>query len=201
MDDDQVELSNLPRQVVYDTGDVGRLKTDAAKKHLLALNPNVRVEAFTKTFSSKNAEAIAGGYHILVDGTDNLPTRYVINDLCALTSRPFIYGAVARFEGQMALFDPHTGPCYRCAFGDPPSGEHISETLDSGVFGVLPGLVGMLQAAATLKLILGIGENLPGQMVLVNSLDFCLELVAVERDKDCKICGENPQITELSDPL
>jgi molybdopterin/thiamine biosynthesis adenylyltransferase len=198
VDHDRVEVSNLTRQVLYDSGAVGELKAEAAKQRLSALNPHCQIEAYPVTFSSENAETIAGGYDILVDGTDNLPTRYLINVCCVLTERPFIYGAIDRFEGQVAHFDSRTGPCYRCAFGDPPENAHPAFS-GSGVFGVLAGMVGLLQAAETLKLLLGMGESLSGKLLLVNSLDFSLDLVELQKDKDCILCGQHPEINQLTD--
>jgi adenylyltransferase/sulfurtransferase len=190
VDGDRVELSNLPRQVLYAMEDLGRPKTEAAQQRLSARNPHCQIEVFPTMFAAANAAEISQGYPILVDGTDNLPARYLINDLCARTGRSFVYGAVDCFEGQMAVFDPRSGPCYRCAFGEPTEGRGLA---DRGVFGPLPGLVGMLQAAAAIGLILGIGESLAGKLLLVNSLDLSIEQVMVERDQACAACGETPQ--------
>ena len=197
VDPDRVDISNLQRQVLYTSSMAGELKVEAAKKHLSDLNPHCQIDIYPTSFSVENAEAIAKGYDILVDGTDNLPTRYLINDLCVLTGRPFVFGAIEKFEGQMALFDPHSGPCYRCVFGDPPPPENMPNSGERGVFGVLPGLVGLLQAAETLKLILGLGETLAGKLVLVNSLYAGFEHIVVEKDRGCIVCGADPKIASL----
>jgi sulfur-carrier protein adenylyltransferase/sulfurtransferase len=199
VDPDDVDISNLQRQVLYSTSMAGELKTAAAKKRLSDLNPHCQIDLYPTAFSAENAETIADGYDIIVDGTDNLPARYLINDLCMLTGRPFVFGAIDRFEGQMALFDPRKGPCYRCVFGDPPQPENMPNSSERGVFGVLPGLVGLLQAAETLKLILDLGETLAGKLVLVNSLDAGIEHIVVEKDQDCIVCGTHPKIKTLTD--
>ncbi|MFW5713940.1 MAG: HesA/MoeB/ThiF family protein [Brevefilum sp.] len=199
VDPDHVESSNLQRQILYSTNMVGELKTDAAQKRLSDQNPHCQIDVYPTLFTSENAEKIAKGYDILIDGTDNLPTRYLINDLCVLTSRPFVFGAIDRFEGQMALFNPPDGPCYRCVFGDPAPPENILISADTGVFGVLPGMVGLLQAAETLKFILDVEKTLAGKVVLVNSLDAGFEHVEVEKDKNCAVCGAEPKITSLTE--
>lgn len=199
VDCDQVALSNLQRQILYSTNRVGEGKAEAAKQRLLDLNPHCQIDDYHTTFTSENAKEIAEGYDIIVDGTDNLTTRYLINDLCVLTSKPFVYGAVDQFEGQMALFDSQSGPCYRCVFGDPPAPEHMPLSAEGGVFGVLPGLVGLLQAAETLKFFLEIGESLAGKLVLVNSLDARFEHIALQKNPNCVVCGEDPQIRKLID--
>jgi adenylyltransferase/sulfurtransferase len=199
VDGDRVDLSNLQRQVLYSTSEVGEAKINAAKRRLLELNPHIQVDVYPENFTSENAKEIAEVYDILVDGTDNLSARYLINDLCTLTAKPFVYGAVEKFEGQMALFDPQNGPCYRCVFGDPPSPEHLPFPADNGVFGVLPGLVGLLQAAEALKFILEMGESLAGKMVLINSLGASIEHIELQKNKNCIVCGDNPQIKDLID--
>ena len=199
VDGDRVGLSNLQRQVLYSTSVVGEAKTNAARRRLLDLNPHTQIDVYPETFTSENAKEIAELYDILVDGTDNLNSRYLINDLCVLTAKPFVYGAVDKFEGQIALFDPQNGPCYRCVFGDPPSPEHSPFPADNGVFGVLPGLVGLLQAAEALKFILEMGESLSGKMVLINSLNASFEHIDLQKNKNCIVCGDNPQINDLID--
>lgn len=197
VDPDQVSLSNLQRQILYSSGMTGEMKVEAAKQRLMDLNPDCQVDIFRVAFTAQNAQEIAEGFEILVDGTDNLTTRYLINDLCVLTSRPYVFGAIQQFDGQMALFDSRIGPCYRCVFGDPPPAEHIPLPADSGVLGVLPGLVGLLQAAETLKIILGIGETLAGKLVLINSLNAGFEHIEVQKDPSCRVCGEDPTIKAL----
>lgn len=193
----QVDISDLQRQIIYRTDDIGQSKTEVARRRLLNLNPNIQVDIFNAPFTSKNAKQISEGFDILVDGSDNLPTRYLINDLCVLTSKPYVFGAVYQFEGQMALFDSKIGPCYRCTFGDPPSQEKAPTILESGVIGVIPGLVGLLQAAETLKIILGTGESLAGKLLLVNALNASVQHIKVVKDDQCLVCGENPRIKEL----
>lgn len=199
VDPDQVSVSNLQRQILYSTNMEGEDKVEAAKQRLTDLNPGCQVETFSTALTADNAHEIAEGYEILVDGTDNLTTRYLINDLCVLTDRPFVFGAIQQFEGQVALFDARVGPCYRCVFGAPPPAEHIPVPADSGVIGVLPGMVGLLQAAETLKIILEIGESLAGKLVLINSLTAGFEHIEVEKDPSCPVCGENPEIKSLLD--
>lgn len=199
IDPGQVNISNLQRQVLHSSSMAGVFKVESAKKRLMDLNPHCEIDIYPVAFTSENAQEIAHGFDILVDGTDNLTTRYLINDLCVLTSRPYVFGAIHQFEGQMALFDSRVGPCYRCVFGDPPPSEHIPLPADSGVFGVLPGLVGLLQAAETLKIILGIGETLGGKLVLINSLAARFEHIDVQKDPNCRICGDDPEIKSLLD--
>ncbi len=199
VDPDQVSVSNLQRQIMYSTSLAGEQKVEAAKQRLTDLNPDCQVDIFKTAFTAENAQEIAEGFDILVDGTDNLTTRYLINDLCVLTGRPYVFGAIQQFDGQVALFDSRIGPCYRCVFGDPPPSEHIPLPADSGVLGVLPGLVGLLQATETLKIILGIGETLAGKLVLINSLTAGFEHIDVQKDPSCPVCGENPEIEALLD--
>jgi adenylyltransferase/sulfurtransferase len=199
VDPDRVSLSNLQRQVLYSFNMVGEMKVEVAEERLTGLNPCCQIDIFPVAFTSENAKEIAEGYNIIVDGTDNLTTRYLINDLCVLTARPYVYGAIQVFDGQIALFDSRIGPCYRCVFGSPPPSEHIPLPADSGVFGVLPGLVGLLQAAEILKIVLGIGETLAGKLVLINSLTAEFEHIEVLKDPNCPVCGENPEIEVLLD--
>jgi len=199
VDYDRVEISNIQRQILYDMGSLGQPKADAARERLLAINPHLQVDAFTEPFTSQNAVQVSEGFDILVDGTDNLTTRYLINDLCVLTGRPYVFGAVYQFEGQVALFDSTNGPCYRCVFGEPPPPEQGPSCADNSVIGVLPGLVGVLQATETLKIILGIGETLAGKLVLINALQASFPQIDVNKNPDCKVCGGKPQITHLMD--
>lgn len=201
VDYDKVEMSNLQRQVLHGTNSLGLPKAESARRHLLDINPAIQVDMFQTAFTSENAFQIAEGYDILVDGTDNLPTRYLINDLGVLTERPFVYGAVYRFEGQVSLFDAQKGPCYRCIFNEPPPPELVPSCADNGVFGVMPGLVGVMQATEVLKIILGIGDTLAGKLVLINALDASFHTIQIEKDPDCRICGKTPQITALIDYL
>jgi len=199
VDPDQVTVSNLQRQILYSTSQAGEDKVIAAKRRLTDLNPGCQVDIFPTTFTAQNARDIAEGFDSLVDGTDNLTTRYLINDLCVLTGRPYVFGAIQQFEGQVALFDARVGPCYRCVFGVPPAAEHIPLPSDSGVFGVIPGLVGLLQAAEVLKIILGIGDTLARKLVLINSLTSSFEHIEVQKEPSCPVCGESPEIDSLLD--
>jgi len=199
VDYDVVDCSNLQRQVIHDTSRVGKLKVESARQRMLDLNPHIQVDAYNEVFSAENAEQIAGGYDILVDGTDNFPTRYLINDLCVLTGRPYVYGSIFRFEGQVSVFDARSGPCYRCLFPEPPPPGSVPTCAEGGVFGVLPGTVGTLQGTEVIKIILGIGESLIGRLLLYDALDFTFHTVQLRKNPNCKICGPNPQVTHLID--
>jgi sulfur-carrier protein adenylyltransferase/sulfurtransferase len=199
VDYDVVDCSNLQRQVIHSTAQIGKLKVESARQRMLDLNPNIQVDAYNEIFSSENAERIANDYDILVDGTDNFPTRYLINDLCVLTARPYVYGSIFRFEGQVSVFDPRTGPCYRCLFPEPPPPGLVPSCSVAGVFGVLPGTIGTIQATETIKLILGIGTSLVGKLLLYDALDTSLQTISVRKNPACKICGPHPQITHLID--
>ena len=199
VDYDVVDDSNLQRQVIHDTGRLGNLKVESARQRMLDLNPHIRVEAYNEVFSSDNAARIAEGYDILVDGTDNFPTRYLLNDLCAMTGRPYVYGSIFRFEGQVSVFDARVGPCYRCLFPEPPPPGSVPGCAEGGVFGVLPGTVGTIQATEVIKLILGIGETLVGKLVLYDALDMSFQTVQLRKNPRCKVCGDSPEITTLID--
>jgi molybdopterin/thiamine biosynthesis adenylyltransferase/rhodanese-related sulfurtransferase len=199
VDYDVVDDSNLQRQVIHDTSKVGVLKVESARKRMLDLNPYIQVDAYNEVFSAENAERIAEGYDILVDGTDNFPTRYLMNDLCVLTSRPYVYGSIFRFEGQVSVFDATRGPCYRCLFADPPPPGAVPTCAEGGVFGVLPGTVGTLQGTEVIKLILRIGDPLVGRLLLYDALDMSFQTVQLRKNPSCKICGTNPQILHLID--
>ncbi len=197
VDYDVVDDSNLQRQVIHDTSRVGTLKVESARQRMLDLNPHIRVDAYNAVFGTENAEEIAAGYDILVDGTDNFPTRYLINDLCVLTRRPYVYGSIFRFEGQVSVFDATRGPCYRCLFAEPPPPGAVPSCAEGGVFGVLPGTVGTLQATEVIKLILGVGDSLVGRLLLYDALDMAFHTVQLRKNPNCKICGTNPQILHL----
>jgi adenylyltransferase/sulfurtransferase len=199
VDYDVVDCSNLQRQVIHGTGQVGKLKVESARQRMLDLNPHIQVDTYNEVFSSENAEWIASGYDILVDGTDNFPTRYLINDLCVLTGRPYVYGSIFRFEGQVSVFDPRNGPCYRCLFPEPPPPGSVPSCSVAGVFGVLPGTIGTIQATETIKIILGIGTSMVGKLLLYDALDISLQTINVRKNPACKICGPHPQITHLID--
>ncbi|HZW05008.1 MAG TPA: molybdopterin-synthase adenylyltransferase MoeB, partial [Anaerolineaceae bacterium] len=177
VDYDVVDDSNLQRQVIHATSRVGMLKVESARRQIEDLNPHVQVDTFNEVLTSENARRIAAGYDILVDGTDNFPTRYLLNDLAVLTGRPYVYGSIFRFEGQVSVFDARSGPCYRCLFPEPPPPGLVPGCAEGGVFGVLPGTVGSLQAAEVIKLILGIGEPLTGRLLLYDALDQTFQTV------------------------
>ncbi|MDT8899247.1 MAG: molybdopterin-synthase adenylyltransferase MoeB [Thermanaerothrix sp.] len=199
VDYDVVDESNLQRQIAHGTDRLGMLKVESARKRLLELNPFIQVDVYNEIFSSENAETIASGYEILVDGTDNFPTRYLLNDLAVLTGRPFVYGSVFRFEGQVSVFDARRGPCYRCLFPEPPPPESVPSCADAGVFGVLPGTIGTLQATEVIKLILNAGQPLIGKLLLYDALDMSFEVITLRKNPQCKVCGEHPEITHLID--
>jgi rhodanese-related sulfurtransferase len=163
------------------------------------LNPEIRVDIYNEAFISENAMGIAEPYDLVVDGSDNFPTRYLTNDLCVLTGKPNVYGSVYRFEGQVSVFDARRGPCYRCLFPEPPPPGLVPSCAESGVLGILPGTIGTLQATEALKLIIGMGDPLIGRLVLYNALDMAFELVRLHKNPKCRVCGEDPSVTELID--
>src|SRR5512145_562914 len=199
VDFDVVDRTNLQRQVIHGTATVGKLKVESAKQRLLDLNPGIQVDTYNEPFTSQNARRIAADYDIILDGTDNFPTRYLTNDLCVLTGKPNIYGAIFRFDGQVSVFDARRGPCYRCLFPEPPPPGLVPSCAEGGVLGILPGTIGTLQATEALKLILGIGEPLIGKLLLYNALDMSFDFVKLRKNPNCKVCGANPEVTELID--
>ena len=199
VDDDCVDMSNLQRQVIHSMASVGRSKAQSAAERIRGLNPDVQVEVYEERFTSENAERISAGYDILVDGTDNFPTRYLLNDLAVLTGKPYVYGSVYRFEGQVSVFDARTGPCYRCLFPEPPPPGIIPTCSEGGVFGVLPGTIGTHQVTEVIKLILGIGEGLAGRLLLYDALDATMQTVTLKKNPRCKVCGPEPEVTRLID--
>lgn len=199
VDYDTVDSSNLQRQILHGTGNVGVLKVESARERMHDLNPGITVEIYNEPFTSTNALQIASGYDVIVDGSDNFPTRYLTNDLCVFTKKPNIYGAVFRFDGQASVFDARNGPCYRCLFPEPPPPGLVPSCADAGVLGVLPGTIGTIQATETIKIILGIGTSLSGRLVLFNALDMSFEFVALKKNPNCKVCGSTPEITSLID--
>lgn len=200
VDPDTVDLSNLQRQILHGSADVGRLKVDSARESLAAINPEVRLTTFPERFTAENAAILAAPYDILIDGTDNFVTRYLSNDLAVLTGKPNVYGSIYRFEGQVSVFAPHLGgPCYRCLFPKPPAPDAVPSCAEGGVLGVLPGIVGSLQANEAVKLILGVGEPLVGRLVHFDALAFRFREIRLRRDPDCALCGETPSINELAE--
>ena len=199
IDYDVVDDSNLQRQVLHSSQAVGKLKVESARQRLTSLNPYIQVDAYNEVFTSENAERIAAPYDILVDGTDNFPTRYLLNDLAVFSGKPFVYGSIFRFEGQVSVFDARVGPCYRCLFPTPPPPGTVPACGDAGVFGVLPGTIGTIQATEVIKLILGIGEPLIGKLLLYDALAMTQQTVNLRKNPNCVVCGSNPQITHLID--
>jgi sulfur-carrier protein adenylyltransferase/sulfurtransferase len=194
VDFDAVDLSNLQRQVLFSTADVGRPKLVAAAERLEALNPGVRVVPHRVTLSSANAMEILAGYDVIVDGTDNFPTRYLVNDAAVLLGKPLVYGSIYRFEGQVSVFDAHRGPCYRCLYPEPPPPDLVPSCAEAGVLGVLPGVVGVLQATETVKIILGVGEPLIGRLLLYDALAMSFRELKLKKDPHCALCS--PEATQ-----
>jgi adenylyltransferase/sulfurtransferase len=200
VDFDKVDYSNLQRQILHTDADVGRSKTDSANETIKGINPNVGVVLHNTRITSKNALEIIRPYDIIADGTDNFPTRYLTNDACVLLKKPNVYGSVFQFEGQASVFAPHLGgPCYRCLYPEPPPPDTVPSCAEGGVLGVLPGVIGCIQATEILKLILGQGASLMGRLLLFNALDMKFRELKVRRDPQCPVCGENPTIKELID--
>jgi adenylyltransferase/sulfurtransferase len=199
VDYDVVDFSNLQRQVIHGMSHLGDLKVDSARSRMLDLNPDIRVDVFNEPFTSENALRIARDYDLLIDGTDNFPTRYLVNDVCVLSGKPNVYGSIFRFDGQVSVFDARRGPCYRCLFPEPPPPGLVPSCAEGGVLGVLPGTIGTLQATEALKLLLGIGDPLIGKLLLYNALDMSFEFVKLRKNPKCKICGPQPEITQLID--
>jgi molybdopterin/thiamine biosynthesis adenylyltransferase/rhodanese-related sulfurtransferase len=200
LDFDSVDFSNLQRQIIHGTSDVDRPKTDSAKETINGINPNVEVVLHKTRISSENALEIISQYDIVVDGTDNFPTRYLTNDACVLLKKPNVYGSIFRFEGQASVFAPHLGgPCYRCLYPEPPPPGMVPSCAEGGVLGVLPGIIGCIQATEIIKLALGQGTSLVGRLLLFNALDMKFREVKLRRDPECPICGKNPTIKELID--
>jgi adenylyltransferase/sulfurtransferase len=199
VDYDQVDSSNLQRQVIHGTSQLGQLKVQSARQRMLDINPDIQVEVYNEPFTSENAMRISQDYDILIDGTDNFPTRYLSNDVSVLLGKPNVYGSIFRFDGQVSVFDARQGPCYRCLFPEPPPPGLVPSCAEGGVLGVLPGTIGTLQATEALKLILGIGETLNGRLLLFNALDMSFDFVNLRKNPNCKICGPNPEVTELID--
>jgi sulfur-carrier protein adenylyltransferase/sulfurtransferase len=196
---DVVDASNLQRQVIHGTSDVGRPKLDSARDRLREINPRVQVEPHPLRFTSENALDVVGAYDVVLDGSDNFPTRYLVNDACVLTGSPYVYGSILRFEGQASVFGAEGGPCYRCIFAEPPPPDLIPGCAEAGVLGALPGIVGTIQALEAIKLILGIGETLAGRLLLLDALGMRFREIAIPRDPGCSVCGDAPTVTALID--
>jgi adenylyltransferase/sulfurtransferase len=199
VDFDVVDFSNLQRQVLHGTPDVGRPKLQSARDRLQAINPEVRIDLYETHLTSANALQILGPYDIVIDGTDNFPTRYLVNDACVLLGKPNVYGSIFRFDGQATVFAPGHGPCYRCLYPEPPPPGEVPSCAEGGVLGVLPGLVGCIQATEAVKLILGRGEPLIGRLLLYDALEMRFREFKVRRNPKCPMCGDNPTIKQLID--
>ena len=199
VDDDVVDASNLQRQVLYQTQDIGRPKVEVAKERINGLNPDVRVDTHSLRLSSENALSIFADYDVIVDGTDNFPTRYLSNDACVLLGKPNVYGSIFRFEGQASVFDARTGPCYRCLFPEPPPPGSTPSCAEGGVLGVLPGIIATVQATEAIKILTGKGRTLSGRLLLYDALGMEFNEFQLKKDSNCPVCGENPSITELID--
>jgi adenylyltransferase/sulfurtransferase len=199
VDFDVVDFSNLQRQVLHSTQDVGRPKLASARDRLRGLNPAVEVDTYEMTLTSKNALELFKGYDVILDGTDNFPTRYLVNDACVLTGKPNAYGSIFRFEGQASVFAAKDGPCYRCLYPEPPPPGLVPSCAEGGVLGVLPGIIGTIQATEAIKLILGVGEPLIGRFLIYDALGMRFRELRLRKDPDCPVCGTHPTVRELID--
>ncbi len=196
---DRVELSNLQRQVLFDTSVLGQFKAEVARARLQSLNPHVQVEVYNHRLEAANALEILRPYDLVLDCSDNFPTRYLVNDACVLLGKPLVYGAIHQFEGQLSLFHYQGGPCYRCLYPTPPAPGSVPSCAEAGVFGVLPGVVGSLMATEALKVLLGLGETLSGRLLLYDGLLAQFRSLRFRRRSDCPVCGEHPSVTTLQD--
>ena len=199
VDFDVVDESNLQRQVIHGTSSVGRPKLESAKARILDINPGVQVDSYEYPLTSDNALDVLRPYDVIVDGTDNFPTRYLVNDACVLLGKPNVYGSIFRFEGQASVFWAEHGPCYRCLYPEPPPPGMVPSCAEGGVLGILPGTIGTIQATETIKLLLGIGEPLVGRLMLYDALSMRFREMRLRKDPDCPVCGEHPTVTELID--
>ncbi len=199
VDFDIVDFTNLQRQILHSTNDVGRKKLDSAAESITAINPNVQIRKFETRLTSQNALEIIRQFDIVVDGTDNFATRYLVNDACVLTGKPNVYGSIFRFEGQASVFATKDGPCYRCLYPEPPPPGVVPSCAEGGVLGILPGLLGVMQATEAIKLILGAGEPLIGRLLLVDALAMRFRELKLRRNPDCPVCGDHPSVTALVD--
>lgn len=199
VDFDLIDFTNLQRQVMFGTQDVGRPKVDASKERIAQINPNVQVTAYREKLTSENVLTIFKDYDIIIDGTDNFPTRYLVNDACVFLKKPNVYGSIFRFEGQATIFWAEKGPCYRCLYPEPPPPGLVPSCAEGGVLGILPGLIGLIQATEAIKLIIGKGDPMIGRLLLFNALDMKFREVKLQKDPECPVCGTNPSITKLID--
>jgi adenylyltransferase/sulfurtransferase len=199
VDFDIVDRSNLQRQILHGTSDIGTAKTDSARAHLHDINPHVALEMFSERLSSANALEILKRFDVIVDGSDNFPTRYLVNDACVLLGKPMVYGAVFRFDGQVSVFSAKVGPCYRCLYAEPPPPDLVPSCAEGGVLGVLPGIIGSLQALEAIKLTIGVGESLVGRLLLFDGRRLQFRELLLEKDSNCPVCGTHPTVTSLID--
>jgi Dinucleotide-utilizing enzymes involved in molybdopterin and thiamine biosynthesis family 2 len=200
VDFDTVDLSNLQRQIWHGTNDVGRYKVDSAKDSIERINPDVRVVTYKEKICSENIKELISGYDVVIDATDNFPTRYLINDACHFIKKPLVYGSIFRFDGQATVFLPEgDGPCYRCLFPSPPPPGLVPSCQEAGVLGVLPGVIGAIQANEAIKIILGVGRTLNGRLLIYDALDMKFTEMKLRKDKTCPLCGENPSVLDLID--
>jgi molybdopterin/thiamine biosynthesis adenylyltransferase/rhodanese-related sulfurtransferase len=199
VDSDVVDQTNLQRQILHTTDRIGEPKVESAKRTLEALNPDVKIVGYRERLTSENIDRIIADYDVVIDGADNFPTRYLLNDASVKWNKPVVHGSIYRFEGQITVFKPRSGPCYRCLFPTPPPPELAPSCAEAGVLGVLPGVIGSLQANEAIKLLLGIGEPLVGRYLLFDALDASFREVKLRRDADCPVCGDHPTITEYID--
>ncbi|MCW5874387.1 MAG: molybdopterin-synthase adenylyltransferase MoeB [Anaerolineales bacterium] len=199
VDYDVVDASNLQRQVIHGTAQLGTLKVESARQRILDINPTVQVDVYNELFTSANALQIAEGYDLIIDGTDNFPTRYLVNDVSVKLGIPNVYGSIFRFDGQVSVFDAQHGPCYRCLFPEPPPPGLVPSCAEGGVLGVLPGIIGSMQASEGLKVLLGIGETLVGRLLLFNALDMRVEFVKLRKNPACAVCSLPADQIELID--
>jgi len=199
VDYDVVDSTNLQRQVIHGTRDIGRPKIESAKDRLLDINPNVRIDIFKELLCSENAMDILGAYDLVVDGTDNFPTRYLLNDACVFMGKPYIFGGIFRFDGQVSVFCTKEGPCYRCLFDTPPPPGSVPSCAEGGVLGILPGTIGTIQATEAIKIILGLETPLIGRLLVYNAIKMDFHFVNIRKNPDCQVCGEKPTIRELID--
>ena len=199
VDYDVVDSSNLQRQVIHATSTVGKLKVESARAKLLDLNPDIQVDVYNEPYTTENALRIAADYDIILDGTDNFPTRYLTNDVAVFLGKPNVYASIYRFDGQVSVFYAQEGPCYRCLFPEPPPPGLVPSCAEGGVLGVLPGTIGTLQATEALKVLLGIGEPLIGKLLLYNALEMSFDFVKLKKNPNCRVCGPNADVKELID--
>ncbi|MYB66854.1 molybdopterin-synthase adenylyltransferase MoeB [Candidatus Poribacteria bacterium] len=199
IDDDVVDLSNLQRQILHGTSDIGIPKTKSAEASITEMNPDVKVIPYNERINSQNAFQILEQYDLIVDGCDNFPTRYLLNDACVMLGKPIVHGSIFQFEGQVTVLYPGKGPCYRCVFREPPPEGLAPSCQEAGVFGVLPGIIGTIQAVEAIKVLLDIGESLIGTLLLFNALTMEFQRLKLRQDDGCPMCGEKPTITELID--